>query len=328
MSGAAGGEPPRRRHRLAKGIGFILLLGLTAAAWTYALGRYQLKSGEMALVAYLGRHVATVREPGEHWRWPTPLGRVTIAALPVEERLDFGMETPESPERAPAPTVVTRDENTVQVPFSVVYRVRDPVAERYRVADPEALLRGVSLAALRRVAAERTLEQLRADPPALLGEETRNRVGRALSACACGMEVRSVQVSAPRAPPAAQAAFEAVSRAAEGRDREVAAATRERERELAAASAEAVREHEAARADYDARIAEATGEAESFRALAVEYNKQPELVRTRLFLETMEAVLPAARVLVMEPGVQLPAVSAPTPAPNAAAPAVREDSAP
>ena len=51
-----------------------------------------------------------------------------------------------------------------------------------------------------------------------------------------------------------------------------------------------------------ARIAEATGAASRFRALATEYRKEPTVTRTRLYLETMEEVLPAVDKYVIEPG--------------------------
>ena len=57
-----------------------------------------------------------------------------------------------------------------------------------------------------------------------------------------------------------------------------------------------------AQAYREARVAEATGEASRFRALAAEYRQAPEVTRKRLYLETMEQVLPKVEKVVIEPG--------------------------
>jgi len=51
----------------------------------------------------------------------------------------------------------------------------------------------------------------------------------------------------------------------------------------------------------EAKVAEATGEANRFRAIAAEYQRAPDVVRTRLYLEAMEAVLPEVRTVIVEP---------------------------
>ena len=52
----------------------------------------------------------------------------------------------------------------------------------------------------------------------------------------------------------------------------------------------------------DAKIAEAQGDAARFLAVLTEYEKAPAITRKRMYLETMEAVLPDAEKLVVEPG--------------------------
>jgi membrane protease subunit HflK len=68
------------------------------------------------------------------------------------------------------------------------------------------------------------------------------------------------------------------------------------------ARGEAKERLEAAYGYRDARIAESTGEAERFRALAAEYRKAPEVTRKRLYLETMEAILPEVETVIIESG--------------------------
>jgi membrane protease subunit HflK len=72
------------------------------------------------------------------------------------------------------------------------------------------------------------------------------------------------------------------------------------------ARGEASEQIAAAHGYRDAKIAGATGEATRFLALATEYQKAPAVTRRRLYLETMEAVLPEADKVILEPGTALP----------------------
>jgi len=304
-------QRPARRHGFAKLLAFCLLLAAAVGGWVYALGRYSLAPGEIALVSRMGRQVAVVSEPGEHLRWPTPLGRHQVVPRSGERVLRFGVSQEGEEFGGVAPTVMTRDEYVVQLPFVLRYRVDDPVAHHYAIAEPELLLKGVAQAALRRAAVRRDLAELRQGLTAELANDARSRTQRILDACGAGIGLVGLEVEAPEPPAEARSAFDAATAAARRRDRAVAEATRYRSEVIASAEADAFRMREEAQADFDARVYKATGEAEGFRALAAEYVRQPALVRTRLFLETMEQVLPAAQVIVAQPGVTLPPRIAP-----------------
>ena len=71
---------------------------------------------------------------------------------------------------------------------------------------------------------------------------------------------------------------------------------------LPRARAEASEVTEAAIGYRDSKIAEARGEAERFLAILLEYQKAPEITRKRMYLETMEEVLPGVEKVIIEPG--------------------------
>ncbi|HMP83033.1 MAG TPA: efflux RND transporter permease subunit, partial [Verrucomicrobiota bacterium] len=105
-------------------------------------------------------------------------------------------------------------------------------------------------------------------------------------------------------------AFDDVLGASQDRDRAINEAQGYANEVLPRARAEAIEEVERARGYRDATIAEAAGEAQRFRAIATEYAKAPEVVRTRLFLETMEEVLPEVQQKINNiPGIRVSAVT-------------------
>jgi membrane protease subunit HflK len=103
-------------------------------------------------------------------------------------------------------------------------------------------------------------------------------------------------------PEEVRAAFDDVLAATQDRNRAVNEAEGYANEVLPRARAQAIEAIESARGYRDAHIAEASGEAARFSAIAGEYQKASEVVRTRLFLEAMEEVLPKVHTVIIEPG--------------------------
>ena len=99
-----------------------------------------------------------------------------------------------------------------------------------------------------------------------------------------------------------RAAFDDVVGAAQDANRLVNEAEGYRNEILPGARAEAVELIEAANGYREAQVAESTGEAQRFLALEQEYRRAPEVTEQRLYLETMESVLPSVEKVIIEPG--------------------------
>ena len=97
-------------------------------------------------------------------------------------------------------------------------------------------------------------------------------------------------------------AFDDVIAAAQDGQRKVQEAEGYKNEVLPRAEAEAVELERSAEGYRDATVAEAAGEAARFTSLLAEYQKAPEVTRERLYLETMEKVLPKVQLLIIEPG--------------------------
>jgi len=132
--------------------------------------------------------------------------------------------------------------------------------------------------------------------------ETQEALQETLDHYESGLVVLGVELQDVQPPEAVRAAFDDVLGAKQDRDRAVNEAQGYANEVLPKSRARAVELVESARGYKGARVAEATGQASRFRAIAGEYQKAPEVVRTRLFLETMEEVLPSVRTVIVEPG--------------------------
>jgi membrane protease subunit HflK len=117
-----------------------------------------------------------------------------------------------------------------------------------------------------------------------------------------GLLVKGVQLLDAQPPPDVRDAFDDVIAATQDRSRKVHESEGYANEVLPKARAEATELRQAAQAYRDTKVADAAGEAARFTALLVEYRKAPEVTRKRLYLETMEQVLPDVEKVIIEPG--------------------------
>lgn len=305
--------PSEERVRRAVGrtvanVSAVLLSVAVLGAWAY-FGFYTLEPGQSAVILQLGRYLRTESQPGLRWHLPPPLESHEIVNVASIDKEEFGVRVePAAAEGAPAAStrpetaMQTSDANIALVGFVVQYRIKDAFQSRYRIANPRAVLRDAAEASVRRAVGRNTIDAVLTEKRGIIESEAREELQERLDLYESGLEVLGVELLDVQPPAEVRAAFDDVQGANQDRNRTVNEAQAYANEVLPRARAEAVEAVEGARGYRDARIAEATGEAERFRAIAAEYARAPEVVRTRLFLETMEKVLPQAKTYIVQPG--------------------------
>lgn len=301
------GAEERVRRSVARTIGntlFALALLALVAGWAW-LGFYQLTLGHAAVILRLGRHVDTVGEPGLKWHLPPPLETHEIINVDEVAREEFGRASTGGTaleEALAEATMQTSDNNIVQLGFVVQYRVKDAFASRYRLAEPQATLRDAAQAAVREIVGNMPIDSVLSQGKGQVADEAQALLQRILDSYEAGLLVNSVELQDVQAPDAVRAAFDDVVGAAQDADRTVNQAEGYRNELLPGARAEAVELIESANGYREARVAESTGEAQRFVALEQAYRTAPDVTRKRLYLETMETVLPKVEKVIIEPG--------------------------
>jgi membrane protease subunit HflK len=297
-------EKVRRQVGRTVANGAAVLLSLAVlGAWSY-FGFYTLKPGEAAVILRFGRYVETVAEPGLRWHLPPPVESHEIVNVGSINREEFGYRSGASPseEEKLEAAMQTSDNNIVHLSFMVQYRVKDAFQARYRIARPREVLRDAAQASVRGVVGRNTIDDVLTRKRGIVQSESRDDLQATLDLYQAGLEVLSVELQDVQPPEPVRAAFDDVLSSIQDRDRTVNDAKGYANEVLPKARARSIELVEAARGYKESKVALATGEASRFRALATEYEKAPEVVRTRLFLETMEAVLPDAHVVIVQPG--------------------------
>ncbi len=288
---------------LANGTLLFVALGVLAA-WGY-LGLYELKPGESAVILTLGSYDRTEENPGLHWHLPPPISTHDVVDVSRVQRAEFGLPsegTPTEKQRLEG-TVQTRDNNIVEIHFVVQYRIKNAFYDRYRIAAPGKTLRDAAQAAIREVIGRTSIDAVLTDQRGAVQSDTREQLQQLLDEYDSGLRVDSVELKEVEAPEAVRRAFDDVISASQDRTRSINEAEGYANEVVPQARAVAVELKASSEAYRDSVVAIAIGQTGLFNAILKEYLLAPEVTSRRLYLETMEEILPKAEKVVLEPGM-------------------------
>ncbi|TVP91869.1 MAG: FtsH protease activity modulator HflK [Pseudomonadaceae bacterium] len=254
------------------GIGLLILF----AFWLFN-AIYMVDEQEQAIVLRFGEYHRT-EESGLHIYFP-----------PIERKFQRNVTLIRS--YSQTGMMLTEDENIVQVPLTVQYRIANLEDFALKVEDPETSLRHATESALRHVAGSMTLQQVLTEGRERLGAEVNERLQNYLDMYQTGITVVSVNVTDAQPPSEVQDAFLDVIRAREDEERERNQAQSYANRVIPEARGRAQRQLEEANGYRDEVIARALGETSRFDQLLTQYQAAPEIMRERLFIQTMQEVL-------------------------------------
>jgi len=308
-----GDEAPEDRIRrqvgrtLANWAAVILSLGILIG-WGVT-GIYRLEPGEAAVILFLGEYERTELREGLRWHLPPPLvyaDKVNVQELRQES---FGPQSGEAGQNEGSLeyAIQTADSNIVKLGFVVQYQVAEPFSYLYGLADPAATLRDAAMSAVREVVGGHSVEGVLYSQRAMIQRQAREILQSTLDAYVAAQDMEpafdivSVDLQDVQPPAPVQGAFDDVISAQQDQERAVSEARGDAREIVERAEAEAQELREAAQAYKDSVIVEARGEAERFRALQREYAQAPGVTRRRLYLETMEQVLPEVEKVIVEP---------------------------
>jgi modulator of FtsH protease HflK len=293
-------------------------------------GVYMVGPGERGLVLTFGR-LTNLTSPGLNFRLPRPFQAHAIVDISQVRTAEIGYRT----EGGRVNTVnaeaqmLTGDENLVEVQLFVQYLVQDPVAFLFEVRNAENVLLTSAEIALRSTVGQNTIDFTMTEGRVEAQNQVKALLQDLLDEYRTGLIVTETRLLAVDPPLEVRDAFHDVVRAFEDRERLVQEAQGYAERVVPAARGDAAQLVLEAEAYREQRVIRSEGDATRFLALVEEYRRAPEVMRERLYLESIENILGESNIFILDTtnsGVLpfLPLNSqaeSPAPAP-AAAPAV------
>ena len=197
------------------------------------------------------------------------------------------------------PFLLTGDGNLIDLRWAVQYRVKDALAYAYRMAEPDTLVRGVTLSALRSVAARSSIDAIYTAERSRIEQSVEQVVQRALDEAGSGVEVISFQLLYVHPPGEVHDAFRDVASSQEDKQRTINRANIFAVETVNQARGEAAAMIEQALAFKEQQLLHATGDAEAFTLKLGAFRRAPELTRFRLQVESIEETLPGLQKFVM-----------------------------
>jgi len=315
-SGGGGGRKPPARTGGAKG-GFaagVIVAGFVAL-WFVLSSYYTVQPEERAVVKRLGE-VIKIADPGLHFKIPFGVDTVQFIATERVLKQEFGFRTSDarrerteysSREFPEESLMLSGDLNIVDVEWVVQYRIADPMKFLYGMREPTRALRDISESVMRRAVGNRLGSEVLTTGRVEISNLARDEIQVAMERYGTGIQVVTVELQDVVPPKAVQPAFNEVNEARQERERMINEATKQANQVIPRAQGEASRTIAEAQGYATERVNGALGETARFRSILVEYRGAPDVTRTRMYLETIDQVLPKiGSVIVVQDGKTTP----------------------
>ncbi|TDO08672.1 MULTISPECIES: FtsH protease activity modulator HflK [Halomonas] len=268
--GKGGGGKPRNAFTLPG-----LLIVVALAIWA-ASGFYLVDQSERGVVLRFGKFQQVVT-PGLHWN-PPLIDDVRMVNVTRVRSL------------TQTQSMLTQDENIVEVEISAQYQVADPRNFVLNVRNPELSLENALDSALRHVVGGTDMIDILTSGREILGSSVASRLQSYLDSYGTGILLQTINVESTSPPDAVQDAFDDVIRAREDRQRTINQATAYANAIIPEAQGQAQRLVEQGQGYRESVVAEAKGQANRFNALLVQYELAPSIMRERLYLDALSEV--------------------------------------
>jgi len=263
--------------------------GAIILALLFAEMFWRIEPAERGVVLRFGKHVTTL-QPGPHVRFPRPIENVI--RVNIDQFRAFTIDA----------TMLTRDENIVDLQIAVQYRIKDVEDYLLRIADPDESVQRVAESSIRDIIGASTFDYVIGEGRADIALKAQDLMQDMLDNYNSGIAVTSVNMQSANPPEEVKASYDDAIKSREDEQRKINEAEAYRNEVVERAQGDAARIRLESQAYKEQVVARAEGEARRFEQMLAEYQKAPEIMRERLYLETVESVLRDTTKIVMDGG--------------------------
>ncbi len=287
--------PPGIRKALSKpGLIIIVVILVILTFGTF----FQVETEEVAVITRFGKYTRSV-EPGLNLKIPL-IEKAIKVPIERQQKLEFGFRTVNAgintqysrSGTSGESLMLTGDLNLANVEWVVQYRIEDPFNYLFKVRNPETTLRDIAESSMRQIVGDRTVnEVLTVGRTEIAGamEELTQEICQEYS---LGIKIDQVVLQDVNPPDEVKDAFNAVNEAQQEKETLINKAKSEYNKVIPKASGQAEETIQKAEGYATERVNNALGEVARFNDLYWEYVKAPEITKIRIYLETLQDVIP------------------------------------
>jgi membrane protease subunit HflK len=226
-------------------------------------------------------------KPGINWRMPWPIQSDETVNLSGVRSVEVGRPVLIKATNQKDSSMLTEDENIIDVRFAVQYRLKDPTDYLFNNRDPDAAVIQAAETAVREIVARSKMDTVLYEGREKIGVDLASSIQKILDSYKTGIYVTSVTVQNVQPPEQVQAAFDDAVKAGQDQERlksEGQAYANDIIPRAKGTGARLIQEAEG----YKARVvATAEGDAARFKQILVEYSKAPQVTRDRMYIDSM-----------------------------------------
>ncbi|MCU4163798.1 FtsH protease activity modulator HflK [Carboxylicivirga caseinilyticus] len=283
-------------EKLFKNIKAVVLVVIVAILLSTAF--FQVGPEEVGVIVQFGKYQRTV-DPGLNYKIPF---MESVYKVPVErqQKLEFGFRTTNPGIRTEYTRRGTTDEslmltgdlNLADVEWVVQYRIDNAYNYLFKVRNPETTLRDISEAAMRQIVGDRTVNEVLTVGRTEISSKLQELMQKVCREYSLGVKIEQVVLQDVNPPEPVKAAFNSVNEAQQEKETLINQAKAEYNKVIPKAAGQAKETIQMAEGYASERVNNAKGDVARFNALYTEYVKAPEVTKKRIYLETMESVIP------------------------------------
>jgi len=285
--GGGGGFQPDMKNA---GIGVGLIAGVLVLIWL-GTGFFIVQEGQQAVITQFGKYKSTVNA-GFNWRLPYPIEKHELVFVSQIRSVDVGRDVVLKATGLKESAMLTEDENILDIKFAVQYRLSNARAFLFESKNPSDAVVQAAETAIREVLGKMKMDAALSEERDQIAPRVLALMQTILDRYKVGVEVVGVnlQQGGVRPPEQVQSSFDDVLKAGQERERAKNEAQAYANDVVPRAVGAASRLKEEADA-YKARVvAQAQGDAQRFRSVYAEYQKAPQVMRDRMYLDTMQQI--------------------------------------
>lgn len=284
--------------------GLIALLGLVLIIWL-ASGIYRVQENQIGVVLRFGE-VTRTELPGLRYHLPRPIEEALTPNVTFENRIEIGFRSGERSltgtdrDVAEESTMLTSDQNIIDLDFAVTWIIKDPQQYLFEIRDPENTVKKAAESAMREVIGQTEIQPALTEARDRIQRETKKLLQSVLDEYKSGVEIVRVELLRVNPPQPVVDAFNDVQRAEADRERLANEAEAYRNKIIPEARGEAERIKNEALGYRDQVVNAAKGDAERFSKVWQAYQSSRDVTAQRMYLETMEQIMRGTKKVIID----------------------------
>lgn len=278
-------QPPDMK---SAGIGIGLIGAVLVLVWMGS-GFFIVQEGQQGVVTSFGRYSHTA-DAGFQWRFPYPFQAHETVSVTQLRSVEVGRSTVAQSTGLRDSSMLTQDENIIDIRFTVQYRLKDARAYLFENRNPDEAVVLAAESAVREIVGRSRVDSVLYEQRDAVAADLVKSIQAQVDRLNTGIVIANVNVQNVQVPEQVQAAFNDAVKASADRDRFKNEGEAYASDVIPKAQGAASRLREEAEG-YRARVvAQAEGDAQRFRSVLTEYQKAPAVTRDRLYIDTMQQI--------------------------------------